>query len=275
MPIPRRDVLAAHLPTAAWFLLMSLALAAPSDTADLPEWFPQWLHFQSLDKVVHALLFAVAAFLLARSLRRLPRIPAPLLAAFVLTSLYGVATEIGQHVLSQRNGDAADAAADFLGAALGVLVAISAGRRPTPAVERPAVEPTPGATAGAAESLVAPRGATASAGIVAPAGTAASAPKEPAAPAEPGRVVVSPQVVFREIGGEAVLLHLGTQRYFTLDETGTRMWTLLSEHGSLAEVRRHLLVEYEVEPAALERDLDELVARLAEEGLVEVPESAA
>lgn len=128
----RRDLLAVHLPTVAWFLAMSLALAAPADTADLPGWFPPWLHFQALDKVVHALLFGVAACLLARSLRRLPRVPVPLLAAFLLTVLYGVATEIGQHVLTDRSGDPADVAADAVGAAAGVLVAIPLRRPPAP-----------------------------------------------------------------------------------------------------------------------------------------------
>ena len=84
------------------------------------------------------------------------------------------------------------------------------------------------------------------------------------------RVEIAPGVVFREVGGEAVLLDLDSQRYFTLDATGTRMWALLAEHGSPQEVCRLLLAEYEVEEATLARDLDELVARLAAEGLVVV-----
>lgn len=84
------------------------------------------------------------------------------------------------------------------------------------------------------------------------------------------RVEIAPGVVFREVGGEAVLLDLGSQRYFTLDATGTRMWALLAEHGSPDEVRRRLLAEYEIDEATLGRDLDELVARLAAEGLVVV-----
>lgn len=84
------------------------------------------------------------------------------------------------------------------------------------------------------------------------------------------RVEIAPGVVFREVGGEAVLLDLASERYFTLDATGTRMWALLAEHGETAEVVRRLLAEYEVDEAVLARDLDELVDRLAAEGLVVV-----
>ena len=84
------------------------------------------------------------------------------------------------------------------------------------------------------------------------------------------RVEIAPGVVFREVGGEAVLLDLASQRYFTLDATGTRMWALLAEHGSPEEARRRLLAELEVAEEVLARDLDELIERLAAEGLVRV-----
>jgi len=82
------------------------------------------------------------------------------------------------------------------------------------------------------------------------------------------RVEVAPDVVFREVAGEAVLLDLATQRYYSLDETGTRMWALLAEHGTLAAAAERLLAEYEVAPEVVERDLRDLVERLAAEGLV-------
>jgi hypothetical protein len=87
-------------------------------------------------------------------------------------------------------------------------------------------------------------------------------------PPLPERVEVAPDVVFRQVSGEAVILDLGSERYYGLDETGTRMWVLLAEHGSLAGVRERLLAEYEVAPEDLERDLAELVRRLIDEGLL-------
>lgn len=87
--------------------------------------------------------------------------------------------------------------------------------------------------------------------------------------AVPERVEVAPDVVFREVSGEAVILDLESQRYFSLDATGTRMWVLLAEHGALETVRDVLLTEYEVEPEVLERDLEVLVKELLEAGLLQ------
>lgn len=132
MPAGRRDLLTAHLPAAVWLVAVTLALAAPKrDFADLPEWWPRLLHFQALDKVVHALLFAVLALLLARSFRLLPAVRRPLLAAFLAASLYGLATEVGQEVFTDRAGELADWGADVLGAAAGVAP-LALRRRPAP-----------------------------------------------------------------------------------------------------------------------------------------------
>lgn len=129
MPAGRRDLLTVHLPAALWFLGVTAALAMPKrDFADLPSWWPPILHFQGLDKVVHALLFAVLALLLGRSFRRLALFRRPLVSAFLVTALYGLATEVGQHTLTDRAGEAADWGADVLGAALGVAP-LALGRR--------------------------------------------------------------------------------------------------------------------------------------------------
>ncbi len=85
------------------------------------------------------------------------------------------------------------------------------------------------------------------------------------------RVEVPDSVVFREVGGEAVLLDLDSQRYYTLDPVGTRMWGLLAELGSLQAAEQRLLEEFEVAPEVLSRDLRELVDELCAEGLLRRP----
>ncbi len=105
---------------------MTVALAVPSDTADLPAWWPRILHFQALDKVIHFLLFAVASALVVRSFRRLARLPRPALLAFLAVAAYGGVTEVGQHVLTDRQGELADVGADVVGAGVGVAVMAAA-----------------------------------------------------------------------------------------------------------------------------------------------------
>lgn len=86
------------------------------------------------------------------------------------------------------------------------------------------------------------------------------------------RLAVSPDAVHRELDGEAVILHLGSGRYFGLDAVGTRVWALLCEEPVLRRVYEQLLDEYAVSPKRLEADLLRLFTRLAEQGLVEIRE---
>lgn len=79
---------------------------------------------------------------------------------------------------------------------------------------------------------------------------------------------ISDDVVFRDLAGEAVLLHVGTGTYFGLDPVGTRMWHLLAEHGSPEKVIETLLAEYEVEEDRIRSDVDRLIGQLMEKGLL-------
>jgi hypothetical protein len=81
-------------------------------------------------------------------------------------------------------------------------------------------------------------------------------------------ITASPDAVFQEVEGEAVLLHLAQGKYFGLDEVGTRIWQLLEAHGSAGAVLDRMLEEFDVEPERLESDLDDLLQALAENGLV-------
>jgi hypothetical protein len=85
----------------------------------------------------------------------------------------------------------------------------------------------------------------------------------------PGRLVISADVLMREVDEEAVLLNLATEAYFGLDEVGTRMWYALTECGSLAAAFERLAAEFDVEPARLEADLRSLLQQLLSLGLVE------
>jgi hypothetical protein len=70
-----------------------------------------------------------------------------------------------------------------------------------------------------------------------------------------------------------VLLNLANGKYFTLDDIGTRVWQLLSEHKQLMAVRQSLLEEYAVEPEQLEQDLLALTDRLVANGLLQIDPS--
>jgi hypothetical protein len=79
---------------------------------------------------------------------------------------------------------------------------------------------------------------------------------------------ISDDVVFRDLAGEAVILNLTSGVYFGLDEVGTRMWQLLSEHGDDTKALALLLDEYEVDAAQLRQDFDQLIGQLRAKGLI-------
>lgn len=85
-------------------------------------------------------------------------------------------------------------------------------------------------------------------------------------------VRMSPDVFFQEVEGESVLLNVKTGVYYGLDEVGTRMWSLLAEHGEVEDVCRALLEEYDVTEDRLRGDLLGLIQQLREKGLVQVYE---
>jgi hypothetical protein len=86
------------------------------------------------------------------------------------------------------------------------------------------------------------------------------------------RVAVAEGVLFREVGGEAVLVQLQSGLYFGLDEVGTRMWLALVDRGVLDEAFAMLLDEYEVEPDRLRSDFLDLVGQMVQSKLLEVRE---
>lgn len=84
------------------------------------------------------------------------------------------------------------------------------------------------------------------------------------------RVTVAPDVLFRLVGDEAVLLSLKTELYLGLDTVGTRMWGVLLESPSVEAAYDALLREFEVEPARLRQDLDEFIVKLLGQKLIQV-----
>jgi hypothetical protein len=89
-------------------------------------------------------------------------------------------------------------------------------------------------------------------------------------PALADRLTVSPDVVFRELEGEAVLLDLESGTYFGLNTVGTRIWSLIQERDSLSAVLDAITAEYDAMPEVLERDLLRLAAELCAKGLTRV-----
>jgi hypothetical protein len=77
-------------------------------------------------------------------------------------------------------------------------------------------------------------------------------------------------VVFREVGGEAVLLNLRTGQYFGLDEVATVIWGLLADFQSVSVLLDLLTAQYDVSRETLEADLGRFIQLLRQHELITV-----
>ena len=92
--------------------------------------------------------------------------------------------------------------------------------------------------------------------------------------AQPDQFVVHPSVITRELSGETVLLNLESGVYYGLDAVGTRVWQLLQQGRTIAEVCEVMVEEYDVERDVVNDDVSRLVGELRERGIVMPRESA-
>ena len=86
----------------------------------------------------------------------------------------------------------------------------------------------------------------------------------------PPKIIFSPDVIFQALDGEAVLLDIASEEYFSLNEVGMRMWQLLSENSNTEEAIQQLLLEYEVDETTLHQDMAQWIDELVELGLANI-----
>lgn len=87
------------------------------------------------------------------------------------------------------------------------------------------------------------------------------------------KVTIPTNVLVRVLDNEAVLLNIETERYFGLDEIGTRMWQLTTTAPNVEAAYQALLNEYDVEPATLRQNLQDLLEKLCSNGLLQLSPS--
>lgn len=77
-------------------------------------------------------------------------------------------------------------------------------------------------------------------------------------------------VLSAEVGGSTVFMSVEQGCYLGLDEIGTEIWRRLEESIVIADLVAVLADEYDADPATIEREVLDLLARMAAYGLVEV-----
>lgn len=78
----------------------------------------------------------------------------------------------------------------------------------------------------------------------------------------------NPQVSWRPMGDDCVLLHLETGYYYTLNPVGRFIWDLLASPLQMAEVIARVTDEYDVDGKTAGADVEEILTDLAQENLI-------
>jgi hypothetical protein len=77
-----------------------------------------------------------------------------------------------------------------------------------------------------------------------------------------------PEVVHTELEDGAILLHLGTKFYYSLNESARTIWDLLESTGDPADLSRRLVERYRVPEGHARASIDRFLAELDREQLI-------
>ena len=84
------------------------------------------------------------------------------------------------------------------------------------------------------------------------------------------RVRVPDDVLISRLQEESVILNLDSERYFGLDDVGTRFLSVLTTADSIEAAYQSLAEEYDVDREVLREDLEALIQSLLQQGIIEV-----
>ena len=85
-------------------------------------------------------------------------------------------------------------------------------------------------------------------------------------------LTADPNVLFTQLGDdEGVLLHLDTQYYYSLNETGLLIWQGVTKGMSLGQVAKALRAEYEIDADGAWQQVNDFVTLLKEKKLLVDP----
>ena len=79
----------------------------------------------------------------------------------------------------------------------------------------------------------------------------------------------TPDALFATLSDGAVVLDIQTKQYFSLNETGARVWALIREGREVEDIISTLLTEYDVTHEAADEAVASLVKSLVGEKLIE------
>ncbi len=84
------------------------------------------------------------------------------------------------------------------------------------------------------------------------------------------KIIRHTDMLSAEIGGEAVMMSIEKGAYFGLNPIATRIWDLIDQPQSIAELIAVISAEYEVSDEQCATDVQEFVSDMIERGIAQV-----
>lgn len=84
------------------------------------------------------------------------------------------------------------------------------------------------------------------------------------------RYALSPDAVCAVVDDGAVVLHMRTRRYYSLNETGTTIWGSLDSGKPVTDIVASLVADYEIDATTAEAEVARILAELASVELVTI-----
>ena len=84
------------------------------------------------------------------------------------------------------------------------------------------------------------------------------------------KITLSKNVFAQEIDEETIILDSETQEYFSINEIGKVIWSLIEEKKNLEEIKAEMLDMYEVPEEQIEKDLLNFIQALQQKKLIKV-----
>jgi hypothetical protein len=84
------------------------------------------------------------------------------------------------------------------------------------------------------------------------------------------RYAISADAACAHVEDGAVLLHMRTKRYYSLNETGAAIWQLLEEDVPVPEIGARLVEWYDIDRRAADEAVAALLTALSAEALISV-----
>jgi len=87
---------------------------------------------------------------------------------------------------------------------------------------------------------------------------------------DPSPISLNPEVVHTTLAdGQAVLLHMQTHKYYSLNKTGSKVWTLLESGDSVGQISDKIAEDFGFDEQRAAADVASLIDALKSAGLLE------